>query len=369
MSIFDDLGGWLSDNASTLIPGLIGAWAGSQDGQDRTVTQAPYLYPGQEEGIANVINLAKQEYQGGPMQYYPGNPVSPLDPNIIAGQNAQLGSLGVQQQLADLGTYGAGDLLQGGAGRIEGFDLPDQIGFGIDPGLENAVMNPIMRNLTERVLPSLDLQATNQGAFGGTRHALLKGQAAADSTERAAEAVARANLNARGQSIQQRQGDVSSMLSGRSQDINQNQIYNNAIGAGINAIPGAMTAQLAPGALQQEIGTKRTAYEQQLINADKARFDFNQQAPIDALTRLQSRMTLAAPGGSMTTTPGDEASWLSILGGFGTGAQLGQMFAGSGGASSAGNAGQFTPAPGMPGGWNWGQGTMNNPQYGWGWNS
>lgn len=327
-------GNFLQDNAMDLIGLGLGAWAGSQGSEDQVTTQAPYLYPGQEEGIANVINLAGEEYQAGPQQFYPGQQVADLDPNLIAGQNAQLGSVGQQQQLADLSALGTGSLLSGGAGRIEGFDLPGQIGFGIDENLQNAVMNPVMRNLEERVLPGMDLQATNQGAFGGTRHAQMKGQAAADAVERSAEAVARANLQARGQSIGQRNNDISAMLQGRTQDIQQNQIQNSAVGAGMNSVSGAMANLLAPGQVQQDIGRQRTAYDQQLIDADKARFDFNQMAPINALDRLQQRMTLAAPGGTTITKEGQDGSWLNILGGGLAGMQLGNMFKGTGGTQT-----------------------------------
>lgn len=338
---FSGVYGYIQDNPELVGAGL-GLLAGSQDGQDQSVTTKPYLYPGQEEGIANVINLAKQEYQAGPQQYYPGQQVASLDPNLIAGQNAQLGVAAQQGQLADLSAFGAGDLLSGGAGRIEGFNMPDQIGFGIDSGLQNAVMNPIMRNLEERVMPGLDLQATNQGAFGGTRHAQMKGQAASDAVGQAAEAVAQANLQARQQSIGQRSNDMQAMLSGRSQDIQQNQLYNNAVGSGINAASGAMANLLMPGQIMNDIGADRTAYEQQLINADMNRFNFNQQAPISALDRLQSRMTLAAPGGNTQTVQGQQANLATMFSGALSGAQtLGSMFAGSGGAAQAGGSPLF----------------------------
>jgi hypothetical protein len=339
---FGDAYDYIKDNPQLVGAGL-GLLAGSQGSETQTTTQAPYLYPGQLEGIGNVINLAGQEYRAGPQQYYPGQTVAGLDPNLIAGQNAQLGTVGQQGQLADLSAFAAGDLLQGGAGRIEGFDLPSQIGFGIDPGLQNAVMNPIMRNLEERVLPGLDLQATHQGAFGGTRHALMKGQAASDAVEQSAEAVARANLEARQQSIGQRAHDMQSMLEGRQQDVQQNQLYNTAVGAGINALPGAMGNLLMPGQTMMDIGKQRTAYDQALIDADKARFDFNQAAPIDALTRLQSRMTLqGAPGGAVTTIPGQDASWLNILGGGLAGYHAGKMFKGTAGTQPTGSPGAWT---------------------------
>jgi hypothetical protein len=315
---------WLSDAGSgawdyvkqnpEVAAAVLGGLAGSQGSEDRTATAAPYLFQGQEEGIVNFLDQSKQQYQGGPQKYYPGQTVAPLDPNTIAGQNSALGTLPVQQQMADAAGYGAGDMLMGGAGRIDGFNLPNQVGFGIDQGLENAVMNPIMRQLQEKVLPGINLNATSQGAFGGTRQGQMMSNAAQDATARAAEAVAQANLQARQQSIGQRSNDVQAMLSGRSQDINQNQIYNNAVRSGISAVPTAMDAQLVPSNIQGQVGQARTAYEQSLIGADKARFDFNQQAGIDSIDRLGQRMNLA-PTGSINTLQGQDGTWLNMLGG------------------------------------------------------
>jgi len=118
---------WLEDNWQELLGLGLGAYAGSQGSEDQIVTQRPYLYPGQEQGLTDVIDLARQEYLAGPQQFYPGQQVADLDPNVIAGQNSQLSTTGIQQQLADIAGRGAGQLAQGGAGRIEGFQLPDQI--------------------------------------------------------------------------------------------------------------------------------------------------------------------------------------------------------------------------------------------------
>lgn len=315
---------WLGDSASgawdyvtdnpEVAAAVLGGLAGAQGSEDQVTTTTPFMFQGQEEGIVNFLDQSKQQYQAGPQQFYPGGLVAPLDQNVIDSQNAALGTLPGQNQLADLTALGAGDLLGGGAGRIEGFDLPGQVGYGIDPGLENAVMNPIMDRLTNDVLPSLDLQATSQGAFGGTRQAQQKASAASDAVESAADAVARANLEARGQNIGQRGTDIQAMLQGRTQDINQNQIYNNAVRSGVSSLPTAMDALLVPSQVQGQVGQARTAYEQALIDADKSRFDFNQQASIDAIDRLGQRMNLA-PSGNIITNQGQDGNWMNILGG------------------------------------------------------
>lgn len=314
-----------SFNWGGLFGGLLGGLAGRAGSNDAVTTNVPYMYQGQEEGIVNYLDQSKQQFQAGPQQYYPGQTVAGLDPNTIAGQNSALGTLPVQQQLADASGYGAGDLLGGGAGRIGGFNLPNQVGFGIDQGLENAVMNPIMQQLQERVMPGMNLAATQQGAFGGTRHGQMMSNAARDATGQAADAVARANLQARQQSIGQRGNDVQAMLQGRNQDINQNQLYNNAIQSGINAVPQAMESQLVPGNIMGQVGGARTAYEQSLIGADKARFDFNQGEAINNIDRLGNRMNLV-PNGNTQTVQGQDGTWMNVLGGAMSGVSLANMF-------------------------------------------
>lgn len=297
----------------------LGALAGAQDGQDI----APYFYPGQEELGGFVMNEAMDEYNRGPQQFFPGSQVAALDQNVIDGQNAALGVTGQQQQMADLSAFGAANLIDGGAGRVEGIDLPNQVGFGINPELESAVTNPIMRQLTERTLPSINLNATSQGAFGGTRHQQMMNNAASDATERMADSVARANLQARGQDISQRSTDINAMLQGRSQDINQNNLYNSAVRSGLGAVPSVIRNSLVPAQTQMDIGNQRTGYEQQLINADMNRFNFEQQAPYDQLTRLASRLQLAPPPGGVQ---GQQADLSSILGGALWGLNLPNVF-------------------------------------------
>ena len=319
----DNIVGWGQDNADLIGAGL-GAYLGSQGTSDQVTTQTPYHYAGQKQGVENFVNAAKTDYQNGPQQYYPNNTVADLDQNTIAGQNAALGTTGVQNQLGNSMAQGAMNLA-GGGNRVGGFQLENQIGFGLDPSLQNAVMNPIMRNLEERTLPGMDLAATSQGAFGGTRQAQMKGNAVADATQQATEALSMANLQARQQSIGQRAGDISAQLQGRNQDINQNHISNNAMQAGMSSIPGAQQALLSGANTQMGIGQQRTGYDQLQIDADKRSFDFNQNAQSNAIDQLGNRM-LMTPQGAIKTAEGQPGSLTNILGGAMTGYQLGGGF-------------------------------------------
>jgi hypothetical protein len=345
---------WLGDNSGWL-GALAGGLAGSQDNPDQKTTNAPYMFQGQQEGINNFLNASKQQYGQGPQQYFPGNTVAGLDPSYTAGQNQQLGTINQQTGLANNMVSGVQNQLAGGD-QVGGFQFQDQIGFGIDPSLQDAVTNPIMRNLQERMLPGLDLQATSQGAFGGSRAQQMKGQAVSDATGQMSDSIARANLQARQQSIGQRAGDIGAQTNSRGQDIQQNQYSNASTQWGLNAIPGAMNALQVPGQNVQNIGAQRNAYEQQLIDADKNRFDFNQQANLDNVSRLGQRMQMT-PSGNVQTAQGAPANWATALGGAMTGYNLGNAF-----GTPAGNQ---PVAPSNPTGSlydpNFNVGTYNNP--------
>jgi len=320
---WNEAGEWIIDNAGAIGTAIGGGLLGSQGTSDQTTEVKPYLFPGQEKGITDFLNASARQYnQGGP-RYYPRQTVANLDPYKVQGQNAALGNVAAQDYLGANMAARAAQLAGGGGSKVGGFQLQDQIGFGIDPGLQNAVANPVMRQLQERILPSLDLQATQQGAFGGSRQAQMKGQAAADATERMTEALARANLQARGQSIGQRAGDISAQLGGRAQDIQQNNIANNAAASGLAYMPAAQSALQAGANTMQDVGNQRTLYDQSLISSDVGRWDFNQNRPVTNLTLLGNRLAQPSFGGYDRTVQGQPGSATNILGGVYAGWNIG----------------------------------------------
>jgi hypothetical protein len=230
--------------------------------------------------------------------------------------------------------------------------LPDQIGFGIPEQYQNAIMNPIFDQLENRVIPGIHTGATAQGAFGGSRMQQQKADATQQATEAATNAMIQGNLQARGQSIGQRAGDInaqlanqgqninqrgqdinynlgnqqqligqragdiSAQLQGRSQDINQNQLYNQALQQGLSGANLAQKNLLTPGDMQQQVGGARTAYEQQLMNADKAAFDWTRMENNDYVDRLFNRLQgvpLNTAGAG--TVQGQSGNWTDILSG------------------------------------------------------
>ena len=148
-------------------------------------------------------------------------------------------------------------------------------------------------------------------------------QAGVDATERIAEQTALANLQARGQSIGQRGGDINAQLSGRSQDITQNFGANTATQAGLNAVGQAQNNLLAPSETQISVGDQRRFTNQQFLDDANKRFNFAQQAPDNALDALGRRTTLQFPQGTTETIQGTPGTPLQIA----AGAQQGFQFA------------------------------------------
>ena len=288
---------------------IVGGYVGSRGTDDQTTS--PYMFPGQQAGVTDFLQRSRNQYGQGGRQYYPGQTVANLDPLQIQGQNTALGNVGAQTALGQMGAMSAANLAAGGD-RVGGFQLADQVGFGLDPSLQAAVTNPIMRDLEQRVLPGMDLQATSQGAFGGSRAQQMKGQAGAQATEQMTDALTRANLAARGQTIDQRNSDITAQIHGRQQDINQNQLSNNARVQGLNAMQSAQGGLQAGANTMMDVGGQRQAYDQRLIEGDQARFNFGQNEWVDNLSRLGDRMVQPSFGGQTL-----EGTGTNLAGGFG----------------------------------------------------
>ena len=310
-------GSWNWDNIFSGISGIAGAVDAYQGGDDQ-VTK-PYFLPGQQEGLEDAVATARGQFEQGPMSYYPDSTVAGLDPNVQAGWQEKLSQVDRLNQMASATGQASMDLL-GGGDKVGGFTLPDQIGFGIPEEYQNAIMNPIMRNLNEQIIPGIHTAATSQGAFGGSRMQQQKADAATQATEAATDAMIMGNLQARGQSIGQRAGDISAQLSGRGQDINQNnQIYNQQL-AGIGALGTAMNQSQFPGQVMTDVGMENTAYNQKMLDADVNRFNWNRDENINYIDRLFNRLNGTATGG--TVTPAASTNWTDAVFGGLSGANI-----------------------------------------------
>lgn len=316
MAFLDDL---LSGNYNDVIGGIIGGISGYQGGQDQTTK--PYMAPGQLEGIKEGIQGARDQYAGGPLPYYPDQTVAGLNPNLSSGWNDQLASTDRLQQMADQGGSSALTLAKGGD-KVGGFTLQDQIGFGIPEQYQNAIMDPVMRNLNERIIPGIHTAAQSQGAFGGSRMQQQKADAATQATKEATDSMIMGNLQARGQSIGQRAGDISAQLSGRGQDISQNAQQASNMYNGINSLNTAMGQQLMPGQTMANVGLAQMTDDQTRLDSDINRFNWNRDEYTNNVDRLLNRMSgnLVPEGGK--TVQGTGGGALDALTGFMSGSNI-----------------------------------------------
>ena len=202
---------------------------------DTTTTTKPF--PAQEKALTKLFGLSEAAFEAGPDQFYPGQTVADQGFNTIAAQQLGLDALGQQ---AGLGQAGA-----------------RSVAAALDPtsAQSQAVMAPYIAQLQGQVLPGIGSQAIQQGAFGGDRQRVQEQSAAEATAGAATQAMLRNQLNAMG-----------------------------SLGA-------AQSALLAPARTASAIGAQQDAYNQQLINADRERFRFEQQAPQTALDRLGSRIS------------------------------------------------------------------------------
>jgi hypothetical protein len=302
----------LNGDYNDVIGGIIGGISGWNGGQDQTTK--PYMVQGQEAALKEGIQGARDQYAGGPLPYYPDQTVADLNPNLRQGWNDQLGSTDRLQQLADQGGSSALTLAKGGD-KVGGFTLQDQIGFGIPEQYQNAIMDPIMRNLNERIIPGIHTAAQSQGAFGGSRMQQQKSDAATQATKEATDAMIMGNLNARGQSIGQRAGDISAQLSGRGQDISQNAQQASNMYNGINSLNTAMGQQLMPGQTMANVGLAQMQDDQTRLDSDINRFNWNRDEYTNNVDRLLNRMSgNVAPTGGSTVQGTGGGVWDALTG-------------------------------------------------------
>lgn len=300
-----------------IIAGGIGAYDAYKGSDGQTVK--PTYLPGQKQGLEEAIAAARGQFAAGPSAYYPDSTVAAVNDVTQQGWQDQLASTERQQQLADASANAALRLASGGD-RVGGFTLQDQVGFSIPEEYQNAIMNPIMRNLENRIIPGLHTAATQQGAFGGSRMQQQKADAAEQATQAATDAMIMGNLQARQQSIGQRAGDIVAQLQGRNQDITQNQYVNENLYRGISGLGSAINQQMAPGNTMTGVGSEIQKYNQMMLDDDVNRFNFNREEGINYIDRLLNRMSLQP--GQGTTTKGQSGNWLDAIGGFLAGSNI-----------------------------------------------
>ena len=243
-------------------------------GTPSSTTQTTKPFPEQEKALGRLFGMAQEAYEAGPMEFYPGQTVAGQAEATLAGQQAALDAASPQ---AALGMAGA-----------------RSVAAALDPTSEQsqAIMDPFIGRLQSQILPSIGSRAIQQGAFGGDRQRIQEQQAAEATAGAATQAMLRNQL------------------------------------AAMSALPRAQASLLAPSRTLSAVGAQQQAYDQALINADRQRFMFEQQAPETALDRLASRIT-GVNLGQISETSGGGGGGSNLAGNLGLGLGLYGLFGGN----------------------------------------
>ena len=233
-----------------------------------TVTQQADPWSGQQPYISDVFSQAQQQYNAGPMQFYPDRLTAlPSQTQLDAEALGRLTALGGQSTLA-------GSLIP-----AQQFQLA---------GPQNLADNPYLASATEAALRPLFSQtqgllqqarrgATSRGQLGSDRQAILEQGVIGDYLTKA--------------------GDITSKMYG--------DAYRDALTAQSRALaiaPQSLAALSIPSSALGQIGAMETAREQQAINDARARFEFGQAAPAENLARYSNLVASTILPGNTTSS-------------------------------------------------------------------
>ena len=241
-------------------------------GSTNTVQKAD-PWAGQQPYLTDVYSQAQQLYgMGGPQVYQGRTYADPTEKTALA-EALQVGTaLGPQAQLAS-------DL----AGAQQ-FALGGPMNLASNPylaGATEAALRPVYSQ-AQGLLQQARRGATQAGQLGGTRQAILEQGVISDYLQKA--------------------GDISSQM--------YSKAYQDAVDAQQRAIslaPSVMQMGLAPAQTLGQVGMAEQARQQQAIDEARARFEFGQQAPTQALRDYSAIAagSILPPTTTATQTGGD----------------------------------------------------------------
>lgn len=271
--------------------------------------QAPYL--------TNLYSKAQGLYDGGPQQFYSGNTIAqPTSLQLQGEESARLAALNQQQQVA-------GSLLPAIQNQLAG---PQNVANNpYLAGAATAAIRPVYQQ-SQALLQQARRGANEAGQLNSDRQALLEQGVIGDYMTKA--------------------GDISAGM--------YNSAYENALrtqAASIQSVPTAMSSLMTPSQSIMGLGGLQTQRAQQGIDSARERFEFEQQAPYEAINQYGNIVAGTMLPGTSTMTGGGGGGGLgtaSSIGGLAGGAAGMGMLAGqTAGAGLAALGGPMGMAAGM----------------------
>lgn len=246
----------------------------STSSNQTTTTRLPM---NQQRNVDTLMRDSLAYYESGGPKYFEGNTVA--GPNATQ-QGARQGTLdyarGQGQQSVNNAISANNYWLQPGVMT----DFNSIPGYG---ATRQGIINDATRSLTDSTLPVLRDEAVLSGQYGGT-------------SQQIGEALAVSRTN---EGIAQQLGNLDLGI------YNTNaQMQNNALGRA-----GQMfDLGLAPNSTIEGVGAMQQADEQQQIDADISRWNFEQMAPLLNLQALQGLTGSAGQYGGTTTSSGTQSA-------------------------------------------------------------
>lgn len=283
---------------------------GGRTSQTSTSTQTGSLPEDQQTNVNMLMGGARDQFASGGPQYFGGNTVAGPTGLSLQGRDAAAGYAG-----------GAGLDFTGGLLRGESTFLnPDNIFNPTNiPGYARAregVQRDATNNLQRNVLPAIRSGSVADGVYGGSRQGIAEGLAAGETARGVGDTLARMDMDAYGRGL---------------------QMYDSAA----NRAPQSYGLGLAPSNTMMQIGGMYQNDQQRQIDADMARWNFEQLRPLLNLQTLQGLTgTMGQYGGTQTGTQTQSMnggnSWMAPLGMM---MSLASMYGGGAGGGGGGGMG------------------------------
>lgn len=374
MGLFSKIGDAIGGVAGAVFPvsgianGLAGSLGKGGSAQNQTVMNIPW----NSKELEWLQKQAKEMYQDGPPEYFPGSTVAEMDPRLKASLDAMMGfgqggmsqaggdalmqALGgmteQQQQLQQNTQAGIGDYAaylmnlgqEGGGGSnvgqiAQGTDPTEAINAALGaPGqnpyvdqLVQQTMADMSRNLNERIMPRIDQGSAMNNAYGGSRQGIAQANAIEDTQRQAGDVATRIRSSAYESDANRRlqAASLASQLAGRADEQGLAEAELGLAGANLGRGLNADLMQIAPLlqayqganlATQVQGGQAYQQYLQSMLNDDVARYNYEQNADRQNLGWLSDIYMGVGNMGSSTTQNTPEAGFLErLLGGASTG--------------------------------------------------
>ena len=277
-------------------------------GGSTTTKTSSVPWEAQQPYIKEGFRQAKDMYNQGVPEYYPGETLAGFDPAQTAAQQATLGyAMGPRAAGMQMGAEGAlGRSLSGQTG-FSPTQTSDLLAGKVDLGpnspfasTANALQQQVMGNLKGNILPGLRQQTMTYQPGGGSRGNLVQNKAIANAvqsglTKPLADMYSGAYQTAQGMRMPAAQ-----------MGINQQQF-------GQQMYPSIMNAPMGMYDRIGQVGAARRAMSQEAMNRDQARYQYQSQAPQQALQNYMA-MIQGNYGGTTTSTVPKQGGLGSILG-------------------------------------------------------